>query len=80
MRQAIINSLDILIWIIGIILALGGTIAGIVALSQGQLVGIGFIIGGILYAILMMGMFFIVIGIYQNTRRTAEAIERMTIR
>lgn len=80
MRQTIINSLDVLIWILGALIALAGVIAGIAALAQGQIVGLAMIVGGLLYAVVFMGMFFLVIGIHNNTRRTAEAVEKMSMR
>ena len=76
MRQAIINSLDILIWVLGALIALGGVIGGIATLAQGQIMGLAFIVGGLLYAVVFMGMFFLIIGIHNNTKRTADAIER----
>ena len=80
MRQAIINSLDILIWVVGALIALAGVVAGIVALSQGQVLGLGIIVGALLYAIIFMGMFFLIIGIHNNTKRTAEAVEKLAMR
>ena len=66
MRQAIINSLDVLIWVMGVLIALAGVIGGIFALAQGEIVGLAAIIGGLLYAVIFMGMFFLVIGIHNN--------------
>ncbi len=80
MRQTIINSLDIIIWILGGLIAVVGVVAGIVALAQGQVMGLGIIVGGLLYAVVFMGMFFLVIGIHDNTKRTAEAIEKLASR
>jgi hypothetical protein len=80
MRQAIINSLDILIWVLGALIALAGVVAGIAALAQGQVMGLAILIGGLLYAVVFMGMFFLIIGIHNNTKRTADACERMTAR
>lgn len=80
MRQTIINSLDVLIWVLGILIALAGVIAGIAALAQGQLVGLAMIVGGLLYAVVFMGMFFLVIGIHNNTKRTADAVEKMSMK
>jgi hypothetical protein len=51
MRQAIINSLDILIWVLGALIALAGVVAGIAALAQGQVMGLAILIGGLLYAV-----------------------------
>lgn len=80
MRQTIINSLDTLIWIMGGLIALVGVIAGIVALSQGMLSGLAIIVGSLLYAIVFMGMFFLIIGIHNNTKRTADAVEKLAMR
>lgn len=81
MRQLIINSFEKLIWaLIGIVM-LGAVIGGLGAMfapmGPGFLPGLLIIIGGILYAILIGGMLFMVIGIHDNTKRTAEALERM---
>jgi hypothetical protein len=77
MRQTIINSLDILIWVLGALIALAGVVAGIAALAQGQVMGLAILVGGLLYAVVFMGMFFLIIGIHNNTKRTAEAVEKL---
>jgi hypothetical protein len=77
MRQAIIKSLDILIWVLGALIALAGVVAGIAALAQGQVMGLAILIGGLLYAVVFMGMFFLIIGIHNNTKRTADAVEKL---
>jgi hypothetical protein len=79
-RQTIINSLEMMIWAIGGLIAIVSVIGGIMAISAGQMQGLLMIIGGPLYAILFMGMFFIVLGIHTNTKRTAEAIEKLANR
>lgn len=80
MRQAIINSLDILIWILGGLIAIAAVVAGIITLGQGEVAGLGIIIGGLLYAVVFMGMFFLIIGIHNNTKRTAEAVEKLAMK
>lgn len=80
MRQTIINSLDILIWVLGGLIAIGSVVAGVVTLGQGQVAGLAIIIGGLVYAVLIMGMFFLIIGIHNNTKRTAEAVEKLAMR
>jgi hypothetical protein len=77
MRQAIINSLDILIWVLGALIALAGVVAGIAALAQGQVMGLAILIGGLLYAVVFMGMFFLIIGIHNSSKRTADAVEKL---
>ncbi len=80
MRQAIINSLDVLIWLMGALVAIGGIVAGIFALSQGEVMGLAIMVGALLYAVIFMGMFFLIIGIHNNTKRTAEAVEKLAMR
>ncbi len=80
MRQTIISSLDIIIWILGGLIAVASVVMGIMALAQGQLQGLGIIVGGLLYAVVFMGMFFLVIGIHDNTKRTADAVEKLASR
>lgn len=77
MRQTIINSLDILIWVFGGFVALASVIGGLAALAQGEMVGLAIIVGGLIYAVMIMGMFFLVIGIHSNTQRTADAVEKL---
>jgi hypothetical protein len=77
MRALIINSLDLLVWLLAGLIAIGGVVFGVMAVGQGQIAGIGIIIGGLLYAIIFAGMFFIVIGIHDNTKRTAAAVEKL---
>ncbi|MCO6384363.1 MAG: hypothetical protein JXQ91_08090 [Vannielia sp.] len=77
MRNTIIKIFEVLIWVIGAIYAIGGVVGGIVVLAQGEVVGLGIIIGGLLGAVVIMAMFFIQIGTYNNTRRTAEAVEKL---
>lgn len=81
MRQLIINSFDALVWVFGALILVASVIGGLGTIAQGQtLAGLGIILGGAIYAVLMMGMFFIAIGIYHNTKRTAEAVAGMTFR
>jgi hypothetical protein len=77
MRQLIIKSFETIIWIVGALVTAAGVIFGIVAIAQGQVQGLLFIILAPLYAVLIMGMFFIAIAISDNTRRTAEAVEKL---
>ena len=77
MRNTIIKIFEILIWVIGALYAIGGVIGGIMVLAQGEIVGLGIIIGGLLGAVMIMALFFIQIGTYNNTKRTAEAVEKL---
>lgn len=80
MRQFIIRSFEAIVWVFGALVALAGIVVGIMAVSNGQPQGLLFIIGGPLYAILLMGMFFIAIAISDNTKRTADAVEKLAAR
>ena len=77
MRNFVIKSLEMIIWIVAALIAIGGVIMGLMSLGYDPLTGILLIIGGPLYAILFSGMFFVMIGTYENTKRTAEACESM---
>ncbi|MFM2390875.1 MAG: hypothetical protein RLZZ437_2430 [Pseudomonadota bacterium] len=80
MREFVIKSLDVLIWVVGGVIAIGGVVGGLVALANGQMQGIAFIILGPIYAILFCGMFLLAVGVHNNTRRTAEALEKLASR
>jgi len=80
MREFVIKSLDVLVWIVAMVIVIVGVGAGFMALGQGQSVGLAFIIGGPIYAIVFAGAFFILIGTYNNTKRTADAIEKLASR
>jgi len=87
MRDFFIRSLEIVINVV-VVLALIAivAIAGMVAFGGGRgmgpmgfggpLAGLMILIGGILYLIIVAGFMYLGLGIYQNTKRTAEAIER----
>jgi hypothetical protein len=80
MRDFIIKSLDILIWVVGGLIAVGGVVAGLFALVNGQPQGLLFIILGPIYAILFCGMFLLAVGVFNHTKRTAEALEKLAAR
>ncbi|MCU0800864.1 MAG: hypothetical protein MUD11_03665 [Rhodobacteraceae bacterium] len=80
MRDFVIRSLDVLIWVVGGVIAIGGIIGGLLAIGQGQMQGLLFIILAPIYAIIFCGMFLLAIGVYNNTRRTAEALEKLAAR
>ena len=46
----------------------------------GALAALAILIGGSIYAILMGGMMYLFLGVYHNTKRTAEAIEELAKR
>lgn len=90
MRDFFIRSLEVLINILMVVLILGVVLASIAAMAGmgdfriagmgsggGVLLGLGILIGGGLYIILIGGFMYLGLGIYQNTRRAADALERM---
>ena len=89
MRDFFINGFEILLGIILIVMILGViALAGITAFAngtviQGQsmqggpLVGIAILVGGLLYVLFVGGLMYLGLGIYQNTKKTAAALERM---
>jgi hypothetical protein len=80
MRDFVIKSLDVIIWIVAAFFVLGGVIGGLIALVNGQMQGLALIILGPLYAIVFAGWIFLAIGTYNNTKRTADAIEKLANR
>lgn len=59
-----------------VIAAIGATFN----VQGGILAGIAVLVGGTLYLILMAGLIYLGLGIYANTRRTAEAVEELARR
>lgn len=78
MRDFFIGALDKLVAVI-VILMIIGVVAGAVAAAMspmgGALPAIGVLVGGALYVILTGGMLYLFLGIYHNTKRTAEILE-----
>ena len=90
MRDFFINSLEVLVGVIVVILGIGVLVAAAAATfgggggmgpggmgGGGPLAGIAILIGGGLYVIIVGGFLYMGIGIYQNTRRTADAVEKL---
>ncbi len=84
MRDKIINSLSTVIWIFSILILLGGLIGGVAVMANpyqgGFLPGLIVIVGAVIYAILILGFYFMQLGIYEHTKRTAEAVEKLANR
>ena len=86
MRDFFINLLE---GLIGVIVILGAIAVVIMAISVtlnpgdaygGLLSGLIVLIFGGLYLIFVGGFLYLGLGIYQNTKRTAEAVEKLAIR
>ncbi|CTQ33698.1 hypothetical protein [Jannaschia rubra] len=79
MRDFFINALDKIVGVIvilGAIAVLIGTITTLFGQGGGILPALGLLIGGTLYLLVTGGMLYLFLGIYANTKRTAEALER----
>jgi hypothetical protein len=78
MRDFFIQSLGKIISVLIIIMALAVVVGGIGAIFQGQfLSGIGILIAGAIYVLVMGGFLYLALGVYDNTKRTAEAVENL---
>ena len=86
MRDMFIKLLEQVINVIVVIAGIGIVIAAIAALfgagghmgmpNSGALMALGILIGGGLYLIVVAGFMYLGLGIYQNTKRTAELLEQ----
>jgi len=80
MRDFFILWLERIINVIVILGGLGVLIGGLVTMftvEGGLLAGLGIWFGGALYLMLMGGFIYLGLGIYGNTRRTADAVEKL---
>lgn len=91
MRDFFINSLEklvsVLVALLGLVVLVAAGAASFGAGHMGQaggppgpLLGLMILIGGAIYVIFIGGFLYMGIGIYQNTKRAAEALERMAQR
>lgn len=81
MREFFIGSFEKLVAVIVVLLCIATVIGALAAASEAGAIGfvVALIAGG-LYTILIGGMMYLALGIYHNTRRTAEATEKMANR
>ena len=93
MRDFFINSFEILVGVIVVVMSLGVLVfAGMAAFGggtgmgmgmggpgapSGPLMGLAILIGGGIYVIFIGGLMYMGLGIYQNTKRTAAAVEKL---
>ncbi len=83
MRDFFIDTLEKIIAVAIVLGALVVLIAGIGAMFSpygGFFRGLGILVGGSIYLLLVGGMAYLGLGIYHNTRRTAEAVEELARR
>ena len=80
MREFFINALEKLVAVILILGAIAVLIGAIGALFSGEGAGIlgalAILIGGSLYLIFIGGFMYLGLGIYENTKRMADAMDR----
>ncbi|MFA5581414.1 MAG: hypothetical protein WDA25_05620 [Paracoccaceae bacterium] len=84
MRNFFINSFEKLVAILLVLISIGVLIAAVGLMVSGQpggvWMGIAALIGGAFYVVLIGGVLYLALGIHDNTRRTAEAIEKLAAR
>ncbi len=83
MRDFFINALDKLVAVIVILMIIGVVVMAVMMTQQPQggiLMALGVLVGGALYVVLLGGFMYLGLGIYHNTRRTADATEAMANR
>jgi hypothetical protein len=91
MRDLFINSFEILVGVIVVLLGIAVVVGGAATAfgaggmmgpdaPSGPLMGLGILIGGAIYVIFVGGLMYLGLGIYQNTKRTAVAMEKLAAR
>lgn len=84
MREFFITWFERIVGLLIIAVSLGflvagfGTMAGLTGQPGGVFAGIMILIAGAIYVVLMGGVLYLGLGIYQNTKRMADALERRT--
>lgn len=78
MRDFFINSLDVMAGIIVVLLGVVTLILAALAFREDGLVfGLVMLGLGVLYTVMMGGIMYLFLGIYQNTKKTASLMEQM---
>ncbi len=79
MRDFFIGWFEKLVAVIIVLMAIGVLIGAVGAISQqGILAGLAILVIGAVYVIFMGGALYLGLGIYQNTKRMADAMERQS--
>lgn len=84
MRDFFINAFEKLVGVVIVLLLLGVVVfAGAVAFAPPQpdqptgiLPALAILVGGLIYVVFVGGALYLGLGIYQNTKRMAEALDR----
>lgn len=80
MREFFIDSFEGIVSVLVVLMGIGVLVAGLAAMfgpGGGFWRGLFVLIGGGVYVMLIGGAMFLALGIYHNTKRTAEAIEAL---
>lgn len=83
MRDFFIRSLERIVSVVVILLAVFVAVGGIAVMFAGPgqggglLPGLAIWAGGAIYVLVVGGFLYLALGIHDNTRRTAEAVERL---
>ena len=76
--EMIVNVIVVLLSLAVIVVAIGTMFNSMPGQPGGVLPGLLVLVVGIVYVLFVGGLLYLGLGIYQNTRRTAEAAEKMT--
>jgi len=77
MREFFINSFEKLVAVIVVLMCIGVIVGAFAAASEsGIFAFFGVLIFGGIYVILMGGLMYLGLGIYHNTKRMADAMDR----
>lgn len=86
MKNFFIRALERIMAIVLVLGAIGVVLGSLAVMAMpaieggGILGGLLLLVGGLVYVLIIGGMVFLGIGIYDNTKRSAEALERMANR
>ncbi len=84
MRDFLVRSLNMIIWMVFILMVIGTIGGAVVAVSQSPILGALVLVAGLIVSVFVAGTCFLgtglyelSIGIYNNTTRTAAALEAL---
>ena len=80
MRKFFIGSFELLITIMVILMCVGVLISALATMATGGgfFAGLGILLFGSVYVIVMAGVMYLFLGIHDNTKRAADVLERMS--
>ncbi len=82
MRKFFIGSFEMLITIMVILMCVGVLVSALTTMASGNgfFAGLGILLFGGVYVIVMAGVMYLFLGIHDNTKRAADVLERMSSR